>query len=36
MKIDLKFNKNTKKKMKCGLENVSYWLELDWNKIKLE
>ena len=33
MKIDLKFNKNTKKKMKCGLEKVSYWLELDWNKI---
>ena len=36
MKIDLKFNKNTKKKMKCGLEKVSYWLELDRNKIKLE
>ena len=24
MKIDLKFNKNTKKKMKYGLEKVSY------------
>ena len=36
MKIDLKFNKNTEKKMKYGLEKVSYWLELDWNKIKLE